>query len=247
VADGAMGSRGAAFFQPYSDDPGNTGLLILSRADIERVARQAYEHGFQVATHAIGDRANRTVLDAYAAVLKGKNDRRWRVEHAQIVSLPDFKLFAENSVIASVQATHATSDMRWVAQRLGPDRIAGAYAWQRFLKLGVHLPNGSDFPVESPNPLWGLYAAITRQDREGHPVGGWTPDQKLTPDQALRSFTTEGAYAAFEEDRKGKLAPGMLADFVLLGADPLQGDAKALLKPQVRMTILGGKVVYEAK
>ncbi len=236
VADGAMGSRGAAFWQPYSDDPGNTGLLILNRETIERIGREAYGHGFQVATHAIGDRANRTALDAYGAILKGRNDRRWRIEHAQIVSLPDFRLFAENSVIASVQATHATSDMRWVAQRIGPDRIAGAYAWQRFLKAGIHMPNGSDFPVESPNPLLGLYAAITR--------GGWTPDQRLSPEQALRSWTVEGAYAAFEEDRKGRLAPGMLADFVVLSDDILSGDPARILKAHVKMTVLGGEVVY---
>ena len=236
VADGAMGSRGAAFWQPYSDDPGNTGLLILSRETIERVGREAYEHGFQVATHAIGDRANRTALDAYASVLKGTNDRRWRIEHAQIVSLPDFALFAENSVIASVQATHATSDMRWVEKRIGPDRIAGAYAWQRFLKAGIHMPNGSDFPVESPNPLLGIYAAITR--------GGWTPEQRLTPEQALRSWTVEGAYAAFEEDRKGRLSPGMLADFVMLSDDVMHGDPARILKAHVKMTVLGGEVVY---
>jgi predicted amidohydrolase YtcJ len=244
VADGAMGSRGAAFWQPYSDDPGNSGLLILSRETIERVAREAYEHGFQVATHAIGDRANRTVLDAYAAILMGKNDRRWRIEHAQIVSVPDFRLFAENNIIASVQATHATSDMRWVEQRIGPDRTAGAYAWQRFLKLGVHMPNGSDFPVESPNPLLGMYAAITRQDRNGNPPGGWMPDQRLTPGQALRSFTVEGAFAAFEEDRKGRLEPGMMADFVVLSDDILRGDPSRILKTRVKMTVVGGDVVY---
>jgi predicted amidohydrolase YtcJ len=245
VADGAMGSRGAAFWQPYADDPGNSGLLILSSETIERVAREAYDHGFQVATHAIGDRANRTVLDAYAAVLKGQNDRRWRVEHAQIVSLPDFRLFAENRIIASVQATHATSDMRWAEQRIGPDRMAGAYAWQRFLKLGIHMPNGSDFPVESPNPLLGIYAAITRQDRNGNPAnGGWMPDQRLTPEQALRSFTVEGAYAAFEEDRKGRLAPGLMADFVVLSDDILRGDPGRTLKAHVKMTVVGGEVVY---
>ena len=207
------------------------------------MARQAYERGFQVATHAIGDRANRTVLDAYAAVLKGRNDRRWRVEHAQIVSLPDFALFAANDVIASVQATHATSDMRWVAERLGPDRIEGAYAWQRFLKLGIHMPNGSDFPVESPNPLLGLYAAITRQDRSGNPPGGWTPSQRLTPEQALRSWTVEGAYAAFEEDTKGRIAPGMLADMVLLSDDILHTSPMQILNMHVKMTIVSGDVV----
>jgi predicted amidohydrolase YtcJ len=244
MSDGALGSRGAALWQPYADDPGNTGLLILSREQIETVARQAYERGFQVATHAIGDRANRTVLDAYAAVLHGHNDRRWRIEHAQVVSLPDFKMFVDDDVIASVQATHATSDMRWAETRLGPDRLAGAYAWQRFLKLGIHMPNGSDFPVESPNPLLGLYAAITRQDRDGNPPGGWIPDERLTPEQALRSWTVEGAYAAFEEDRKGRLKPGMLADFVVLSDDPVRGNPARISKAHVVLTVVGGAVVY---
>jgi predicted amidohydrolase YtcJ len=245
VADGAMGSGGAAFWQPYSDEKGNSGLLILKKEDIERVSRAAVEKGFQVATHAIGDRANRTALDAYAAVLNGKNDKRFRIEHAQVVSLPDFALFRDNSVIASVQATHATSDMRWADKRLGPDRIAGAYAWRKFLSMGIPMPNGSDFPVESPNPLWGIYAAITRQDQQGNPPGGWRPDQKLTPQETLFSWTMAGAHAAFEEGKKGSLAPGKLADFVVLDRDILTIPPAEILKTSVTMTVLGGKVVYQ--
>jgi len=244
MADGAMGSRGAAFFQPYSDDPGNRGLLLLTQQDIERVARQAVGRGFQVNTHAIGDRANRMVLDAYGAVLGGKNDRRFRIEHAQVVSAEDFQKFARYSVIASMQASHATSDMRWAEARVGPERVKGAYAWRRFLALGVPVANGSDFPVEPPNPLWGFYAAITRQDREGNPPGGWFPDQRMTRQEALESWTLRGAYAAFEEDRKGSLAPGKYADFVMLSADIMQIPPSEILKTRVLMTVVGGRIVH---
>jgi predicted amidohydrolase YtcJ len=244
VADGAMGSRGAAFWQPYSDDKTNSGLLILSKEEIERVAREAVAAGFQVATHAIGDRANRTVLDAYAAVLNGKNDKRFRIEHAQVVSLPDFPLFAKYSVIASIQSTHATSDMRWAAARLGPDRMMGAWAPKRFMTAGVPIANGSDFPVESANPLWGFYAAVTRQDREGNPPGGFMPDQKLTRAEALRSWTVGGAYAAFQEKEKGTLEPGKLADFVVLSEDIMKVSDRDLLNARVTMTVLGGQTVY---
>ena len=244
MADGALGSRGAALWQPYSDDKSNTGLLMLSKEEIERVSRQAAEKGFQVCTHAIGDRANRTVLDAYAAVLGGKNDKRFRVEHAQVVSLPDFKLFAEYSVIASIQATHATSDMRWAEQRLGPDRVAGAYAWRRFASLRVPVANGSDFPVEEANPMPGIYASFTRQDSQGKPPGGWMPDQRLTREETLESWTLAGAYAAFEEKTKGSLEAGKLADFVMLDTDIMSAPPANVLKARVVMTVLGGEIVY---
>ncbi len=246
-ADGALGSRGAALWQDYSDEPGNAGLLMTTKEDIERVARAAAERGFQVCTHAIGDRANRIVLDAYAAVLGGKNDKRFRVEHAQVVSLPDFRLFADYAVIASIQATHATSDMRWIAQRVGPDRVAGAYAWQRFLKLGVAVANGSDFPVEEPNPMLGLYASVSRQDSKGEPAGGWTPEQRMSREEALRSFTLGAAYAAFEEKTKGTLEAGKLADFIVLDRDVMAVDAARIPGAQVRMTVLGGRIVHAGK
>jgi predicted amidohydrolase YtcJ len=244
VSDGALGSRGAALKQPYADDPANSGLPILQQKDIERAARAAVAHGFQVNTHAIGDRANRTVLDAYGAVLGGANDKRFRIEHAQVVSLDDIPLFQKYSVIASMQATHATSDMPWAEARLGPERVKGAYAWRRFLSIGVHVPNGSDFPVEDPNPLWGFYAAITRQDREGSPPGGWFPDQRMTREEALRSWTMEGAYAAFEEKSKGSLVPGKLADFVMLSGDIMQVPPSEILQTRVKMTVVGGEIVY---
>jgi hypothetical protein len=246
-ADGALGSRGAALWQDYSDDKGNTGLLMTTKQNLERVSREAAARGFQVCTHAIGDRANRIVLDAYAAALGGKNDRRFRIEHAQVISLPDFAMFADYSIIASIQATHATSDMRWIARRVGPDRVAGAYAWQRFLKLGVPVANGSDFPVEEPNPMLGLYASITRQDLKGEPPGGWTPDQRMTRDQALHSFTLGAAYAAFEEKTKGSLEPGKLADFIVLDRDIMTAEPRLIPEAKARMTVLGGRIVHEVK
>lgn len=246
MTDGALGSRGAALWQPYTDDKTNSGLLIMSKDAVERVARQAVEKGFQVCSHAIGDRANRTVLDAYAAALGGRNDRRFRVEHAQVVSLPDFQLFRDFNIIASIQATHATSDLRWAEQRLGPDRIAGAYAWQRFLKAGIPIANGSDFPVEPPNPLPGFYASITRQDFKGFPNAGWIPDQRLSREEALRSWTLGAAYAAFEEKLKGSLELGKLADFILLDKDIMQVPPAEILTTRVVLTVVGGKPVYQA-
>lgn len=245
-SDGALGSSGAAMWQDYSDEPGNQGLLLITPEALERVARDGAAKGFQVCTHAIGDRANRLVLDAYAAVLGGRNDKRFRIEHAQVVSLPDFQRFADFSVIASMQATHATSDMRWAARRLGPDRVTGAYAWQRFLKIGVPVANGSDFPVEEANPMLGLYAAITRQDLKGTPAGGWHPDQRMTREQALRSWTLDGAYAAFEEKDKGSLEPGKLADLLILDRDIMTAPAAEIPRTQVQTTILGGRVVHQA-
>ena len=246
-ADGALGSRGAALWQPYSDDRNNTGLLITPKDEIERIARQAAARGFQVCTHAIGDRANRIVLDAYAAVLGGPNDRRFRIEHAQVVSLPDFRLFREFSIIPAIQATHATSDMRWAEARLGPDRIAGAYAWRRFLALGIPLPNGSDFPVEEPGPMAGFYASITRQDAAGNPPGGWTPDQKMTREEALESWTIFPAFAAFEEKLRGTLEPGKYADFIVLDRDIITIPPAEILRTKVKMHFVAGRLVHEEK
>ena len=244
MADGALGSRGAAMKEPYSDETGNRGLMITSREDIARVAKAAVKAGLQVNTHAIGDRGNRAVLDAYAEALGGRNDHRFRVEHAQVVSLTDIPMFQQYSLIASMQATHATSDMRWAQLRVGPRRILGAYTWHRFLDLGVPVANGSDFPVESANPLWGFYAALTRQDQDGSPAGGWMPEQRLSQEEALRSWTQTGAYAAFEEQSKGTLAPGKVADFVLLSQDIMKIAPAGILKTRVTMTVAGGRVVY---
>jgi hypothetical protein len=208
------------------------------------VARQAAEKGFQVNTHAIGDRANRMALDAYGKVLGENNGKRFRVEHAQAISLPDFALFKKFGVIASMQSTHATSDMRWAMKRLGPDRITGAYAQKRMLNAGVVVANGSDFPVEEPNPLMGFYAAVSRQDVNGEPKGGWRPEERFTREEALRSWTWAGAYAAFEEDWKGSLAVGKAADFLVLSGDIMTLPLGELPKLKVRATYVAGETVY---
>lgn len=244
MVDGALGSRGAYLAAPYTDDPGNRGLLILERRQVEEVAREAVSRGFQVNAHAIGDLANRLTLEAFGAALKGKNDKRFRIEHAQVVALQDIALFDRYSVIASMQATHATSDMRWAEARLGPERVKGAYAWRRFLSAGVPVANGSDFPVEEPNPILGFYAAVTRQDPSGQPAGGWFPDQRMTREEALHSWTLAGAYAAFQESEKGSLTAGKVADFVLLSRDIMRADAREIPSTKVTMTVLGGEVVY---
>lgn len=243
--DGALGSRGAALWQPYSDDKSTSGLLVTTVETLNDQIKEVAAKGFQVCTHAIGDRANRIVLDAYAKVLPKGNDRRFRVEHAQVVSLPDFQKFVDYKVIPAMQATHATSDMRWAEKRLGPDRVMGAYAWKRFLKMGVPIANGSDFPVEDPNILFGFYASFTRQDANGYPEGGWMPDQKLTREEALESFTLSAAYAAFEEKEKGSIAVGKWADFVVFEKDIMKVEPKEVLGTRVRYTVVGGKVVYE--
>ena len=244
IADGALGSRGAAMLEPYTDDPGNRGLLILDRAAIRAVAERAIARGFQVNTHAIGDAANRAALDAYGDVLKGPNDKRFRIEHAQIVAPDDFAKFPRYSVIASMQPTHATSDMGWAELRVGPRRIRGAYAWQTLMHEDVHVPSGSDFPVESPNPIPGFYAAVTREDRDGQPSGGWFPDQRMTREEALRSWTIEGAYAAFEESKKGSLEPGKQADFIMLSGDVMTMPEAEIPRTRVTLVVVGGKIVY---
>jgi len=247
-ADGALGSRGAALLAPYSDDPANRGILVTPPERLLSGMQKARRCGLQVATHAIGDRGNRMVLDDYAEVF-GKDaatDHRWRVEHAQVVSPEDIPRFASLRAIASMQPTHATSDMPWAEARLGRERLAGAYAWRRFEQAGVRLALGSDFPVESPDPRLGLYAAVTRQDLSGQPPGGWLPDQRLTPAEALRGFTTDAAWAAFMENEVGRLAPGMRADFVLLDADPLAAPPDRLPKLGVLSTWVDGVAVYAA-
>ncbi|HJR74236.1 MAG TPA: amidohydrolase [Luteimonas sp.] len=247
--DGALGSRGAALLADYSDEAGNRGLLVTSPEAYETAVRKAKRCGVQVATHAIGDRGNRLVLDTYQRVLgdDAKSDHRWRVEHAQIMSLDDIARFAPLGVIASMQPTHATSDMPWAEQRVGKDRIAGAYAWRRFLDSGARLALGSDFPVESVDPRLGLYAAATRQDRAGQPPGGWLADQKLTAAEALRGFTADAAYAGKDEGSVGKLAAGLRADFVIVEKDPLTMPVSELDDLKIRSTWIDGKAVYQAK
>lgn len=248
-ADGALGSRGAALLADYHDELGHRGLLVTEPEALRTAMRKARECGVQVATHAIGDRGNRLVLDLYAEVLgeAARGDHRWRIEHAQIVALEDIPRLATLKVLASMQPTHATSDMPWAQDRLGPERLAGAYAWRRFLEAGVRLPLGSDFPVERVSPMLGLYAAVTRQDIDGHPPGGWLPDQRLTVAEALRGFTVEAAWAGFAEDEVGRLAPGLRADFVILDRDPFQVPPQRLDEIVVRSTWIDGRPVYRAE
>ena len=247
-ADGALGSRGAALLEPYSDDPDNRGLLLTGPEKLTEAATEAMACGLQVNTHAIGDRGNRVVLDAYEQAIKatGGGPGRHRVEHAQVVAPGDFERFDEMDLIASVQPTHATSDMPWAEDRLGPERVKGAYAWQTFLGAGVPLALGSDFPVERVDPLEGFYAAVTRQDAEGRPEGGWYPDQRLSREQALKGFTLGAAYAAFMEDEVGSLEVGKRADFVILSKDIMAVPAQAILETRVLATYLDGEAVYRA-
>lgn len=247
-ADGALGSRGAALKSPYSDDHDNQGLLVTPPAGLLDSLRKARRCGAQVATHAIGDRGNRVVLDNYRSVLAeaADSDHRWRIEHAQVVSVEDIPMFAKLGAIASMQPTHATSDMPWAEARLGRDRLPGAYAWRRFLDAGVRLALGSDFPVEAADPRLGLHAAVTRQDLDGQPPGGWLPDQRLTPAEALRGFTADAAWAGFMENEVGRLSPGLRADFVVLDADPLAMPAAQLARIKVLSTWVDGMPVYEA-
>jgi predicted amidohydrolase YtcJ/DNA-binding transcriptional ArsR family regulator len=248
-ADGALGSRGAALLSPYSDEPGNSGLLVSSEAHLQAVSIAALRHGFQVATHAIGDRGNRNVLDAYEAALKAvpTADHRFRVEHAQIVDPADIPRFAELGVIPSMQASHQTSDMRWAEDRLGPSRIRGAYAWRSLLNTGVIIPNGTDFPVEQVNPLITFHSSVTRADATGWPDGGWFPEQRMTREEALRSMTIWPAYAGFQEHVMGSITPGKYADFTVLDQDIMTVPENDILKTSVVSTYIAGKSVYERK
>lgn len=247
--DGALGSRGAAMLDPYSDDPHNHGLVISDVAHVRRVAVEALRGGFQVCTHAIGDRANRNVLDAYEAALEQVPvaDHRFRVEHAQIVSPPDIPRFAALGVIPSMQASHQTSDMYWAEQRIGSTRVLGAYAWRSFLDQGSIIPNGSDFPVEAVNPLISFHASIARQDEHNWPAGGWHAEMRMTREEALRSMTLWPAVAGFQERELGSLTPGKRADFVVLDQDIMTVPAEDVLRTRVLQTWVGGKLVFEGK
>jgi hypothetical protein len=245
-ADGALGSRGAALLEPYSDDPGNRGLMVVEPDELARIADAAAANGWQLAVHAIGDRGNRAALDAFETAQAAHPDAapRFRVEHAQVLALDDIPRFAALGVIASMQPTHCTSDMRWAEARVGSERILGAYAWRRLLDANARLAAGSDFPVEGVSPLLGVYAAVTRQDAAGSPKGGWYPDQRLELDEALRLFTADAAYAEFAEARRGWLAPGMLADITVF--DRTLAPDRTLLEATVEATVVGGRVVHNS-
>ena len=267
--DGALGSRGAALIEPYSDDPTNRGLTVTDEASLRKTVDEALAHGFQVCTHAIGDRGNNIILNVYEAALKSHPgaDVRFRVEHAQVLSLSDIPRFKGLGVIPSMQPTHCTSDMHWAAARLGPTRIRGAYAWRSLLNTGVIIPGGSDFPVERPNPLLGIYAAVTRRDLQGRPknaqevkaffelsaegIGdttdfenGWYASQRMTREEAIQAFTNWAAFAGFQERILGSLEKGKLADFVVLSRDLMTIPAEEIPTTIVEKTVVGGKDVY---
>jgi predicted amidohydrolase YtcJ len=243
-ADGALGSRGARMLEPYSDDPGNLGLYVTGRERLESFCRRAHAHHFAVATHAIGDAANRTMLEMYADILEGKNDRRWRIEHAQIIAPEDFQMFGDYSIIPSVQPTHATSDMYWAEDRIGPQRMKGAYAFHSLLIQNGWIANGSDFPVESINPLFGFYAAVARKDQSGYPEGRFIPEEAISREDALRAMTIWAARAGFEEHLKGSIEPGKLADLVVTGTDLMTAPEEELFGIQVQTTYSGGAPVF---
>jgi predicted amidohydrolase YtcJ len=247
--DGALGSRGAAFFDPYADDPSNSGLLRIPTEYIYAVSKAALEADMGVNTHCIGIRGNSLCLDAYERALKEnpKEDHRFRIEHAQIVRPEDVERFVSLGVIPAMQPTHCTSDMYFVEERIGAERAKGAYAWRWFIDAGLPIPCGSDFPVESTNPLLGIYAAVTRQDPSGWPEGGWYPSQRMTIQEAIKGFTIWGAYSAFQEDVLGSIEVGKYADFTILDKDILVSDPKEILTAKAVYTIVAGKIRYRAE
>lgn len=253
-ADGSLGSRSAALLQPYSDMPDTSGFLTIKEEDLQPLLREALRKGIQIQTHAIGDRGNRFILDQYEkamnAVPKAEwkiKEPRWRVEHSQIVNPADIPRFAKLGVIPSMQPSHAIGDLHFAPSRLGIARLAGAYAWQSFIKSGSIVPGGSDAPVERGEPMIEFYAAVARKDLKGFSGEGWHPEEAVSREQALRMFTIWPAYAAFEEKLRGSIEPGKLADFTVLSADIMKLPEMEILKTRCVMTVIGGEVVYEAK
>jgi predicted amidohydrolase YtcJ len=249
--DGALGSRGAALLQPYADRPEHRGALMHDTAYFVELVTAILDRGLQVASHAIGDLGNRTIIDAYAQALTAPQktahpDHRLRIEHVQIIDPSDIPRMAELGLVASMQPTHATSDMPWAEARVGSERLAGAYAWRRMLEAGVALAFGSDFPVEQPSPLLGLYAAVTRQDLAGLPEGGWLPDQRLTMAEAIAGFSSGAAYAAHRDDHLGVIAPGFRADLTALRGDPMTIAPSEVPKLEIHATMVDGELAFEA-
>lgn len=244
-ADGALGSRGACLLEPYSDRPGWRGFLLSNPAHFDSVASLLFTKGYQLCTHAIGDSGNRAILNIYAKYLTGKNDLRWRIEHAQVINQHDFNLFGQYSIIPSVQPTHATSDMYWAADRLGPQRVKGAYAFNDLLKQNGWIPLGTDFPVEDISPFKTFYAAVIRKDAKGWPEGGYQVENALSREAALRGMTIWAAKSNFEETEKGSLETGKLADFIIINKDLMKAPEKELLQVLVLATYIQGEKVFE--
>ncbi len=244
-ADGALGSRGARLFKPYSDDTSNYGLIVEPIDKYHKICKKALESGYQICTHAIGDSANRMILNIYGKYLLKQNDKRWRIEHAQVIHPDDVKLFKEFSIIPSIQATHATSDMYWVEARLGKERTKNAYIYKTLLEQNGWLPNGTDFPIEEIFPLNTFYAAVVRKDSKAYPENGFNSENALDRISALRSITIWAAKAAFEENEKGSLETGKFADIVILDKDIMNIDENEILNTKVLMTISGGEIVWK--
>jgi len=247
--DGTLGSHGALMLEDFSDrSDGYLGLQRVSCQRLLEVVQEAHKAGFQMAIHAIGDAANRQALDVYETVVKEnpRPDHRHRIEHAQVMALEDIPRFRQLGVIPAMQAVHATSDKNMAEKRVGPERIQGAYAWRKFLDSGVVIPNGTDAPVERVNPFHVLFASVTRQSRDGEPAGGWYPEERMTREEALKSYTLWAAYAAFEEDIKGSIRAAKLADFIVIDRDYMKCSDSEIRDIRVLQTILGGKVVYKA-
>jgi predicted amidohydrolase YtcJ len=247
VTDGALGSRTAAMLAPYSDDPSTSGIMAMEPDKLRQMAIERDRAGFQLAFHAIGDKANRIALDVFEAVAKANppRDRRDRIEHAQVVAPEDLPRFAKLNVIASMQPSHQTTDMRWAEQRIGPDRLRGACVWATMQKNGVHLAFGTDYDVEPINPMRGLYACVTRELPEGGPAGGWQPQEKISLDDCIRAYTIGSAYAQFDETKKGTLKTGQYADFIILSSDLTKIPPSEYIKTEVLRTVVGGRTVYQ--
>ncbi|MBC6989076.1 amidohydrolase [Hymenobacter sp. BT491] len=246
-ADGALGSRGACLVEPYADRPKETGFLLSTVREYRTLAKELANSKFQMNTHAIGDSANRVILNIYGEALKGQKDRRWRIEHAQVITPADMPKFGQFGIVPSVQPTHATSDMYWAGERLGKERLKTAYAYEELRKQYGQVALGSDFPVEDINPLYGFHSAVARQDAKNFPAGGFQPENALSRPDALRGMTTWAAHAAFEEKQKGSIKPGMAADFVLLDKDLLTAPAPELRGAKVLRTFIAGEQVFEQK
>ena len=242
--DGALGSRGACLLQPYADKAGWSGFLLSSQAHFDSVAAKLINTDFQLCTHAIGDSANRTILNVYAKYLKGKNDKRWRIEHAQIINPADFHLFGDNSIVPSVQPTHGTSDMYWAGDRLGAERLKGGYAYKQLLEQNSWLPLGTDFPVEEINPFKTFLAAVGRQDSKGFPAGGFQMENALTREQTIKGMTIWAAKANRMEKQVGSLEVGKKADFIILDKDLMKVPTDSILQVKVLKTYLNGERVH---
>ena len=246
-SDGALGSRGAYLLEPYSDKPGWKGLLLKPEAHFETMANLIFQHGFQMCTHAIGDAANRMMLKIYAKYLQGKNDRRWRIEHAQILDKDDFHYFADYNIVPSIQTTHATSDMYWAVDRLGKERLNYSYANNDLKDQNGWIPLGTDFPVEDISPFKTFYASVFRKDTKGWPAEGFQMENALSREDTIRGMTIWAAKANFEEQEKGSLETGKFADLVLLDTDLMNANEKDILKTKVVMTFVNGELVFDGR